>query len=221
MKTRGRRRRTVSNRGLLLATLGLLLQVAPGCGRTLKIGQDLYINTAPHANRPEATRTGEPLEVTVVVVYGEDLQKPGNELLRPGSQITSRDWYARRPQPGGESAGRTFDLPKSQIYVLTNDPDYFGKHIGSALRGGKLDGETPIEKKNAIDVRAGALHSKDTVIYVFPRFINREGVVLPVAPATFHPPGAYEAELHVRIGVRPGQPLDQAQFIEVLSPRKL
>lgn len=210
-----------SRGGVVVTALGLLLLAGGGCGRTLRISQDPYVNTAPHATRPEASRTGEPLEVTVVVVYGEDLQKAGNELLRPGSRITSRDWYARRPQPGGEAAGRTFDVPASQIFVLTNDQDYYGKLIGSALRGASLDGETPIEKKGAIAVKAGALHSNNTVIYVFPKFIGRDGAVLPVEPAMFHPPGAYQSELHVRIGVRPGQPLDQAQYIEVLSPKKL
>jgi hypothetical protein len=199
---------------------GLLLPVLlAGCSRSLTIRQDPYINTAAQANRPADKRTGEPLEIDIVVVYPADLKKAGNELLRPDSKITCKDWYDRRPQTGVPPAGNRFDLPRDQVYVLTNDDSAFGRHIGSALRGATLDGDKPI-KKGGIALGWGMVHNEQTVIYVFPKFIGRDGV-LPVMPARFCPPGAYESGLEVKLGVYPNRPLDEAQHIEVTSPRKL
>jgi len=197
---------------VLLATLG------GGCGRSLTIHQDPYINTAAQANRPADRRTGEPLELAIVVVYPDDVKKAGNEALRADSKITAKDWYERRPQLGGAQTGQRFDLPKEQVYVLTNDDAVFGRHIGSALRGATLDGANPIRKSN-IALKWDRVHDSHTVIYVFPKFIGRDGSVLPVAPARFCPPGAYKADLNVKIGVRADRPLDDAQYIEVIAPR--
>jgi hypothetical protein len=198
----------------------VLLTALAGCGRNLTIHQDPYINTACHGNRPPDKRTGEPLELTMVVVYPADLKKPGNELLRPDSKITAKDWYERRPQLGVQETGTRFDLPKSQVSVLTNDERVFGRIIGSALRGSVLDGERPITKSN-IPLAWDRVHDEGTIIYVFPKFIGRDGGVLPVPPARFCPPGAYQANLEIKVGVRPNRPLDEAQYIEILSPRKL
>ena len=206
-------------RGFGVAGGLLLLVLLAGCARSLTIRQDPYINTAAQAKRPADKRTGEPLEVDVVVVYPADLKKAGNELLRPDSKITCKDWYERRPQTGTPPAGNRFDLPRDQVCVLTNDDNAFGQHIGNALRGAVLDGDKPI-KKGGIALAWGMVHNDQTVIYVFPKFVGRDGV-LPVGPAKFCPPGAYESGLEVKIGVYPNRPLDEAQFIEVTSPRKL
>lgn len=202
-------------------TLPLLLLVGlAGCARSLTINQDPYINTASQANRPADKRTGEPLELAVVCVYPADLKKAGNELLRPDSKITAKDWYEKRPELGVQTAGGRFDLPANQVFVLTNDDKVYGRHIGTALRGGKFDGDQPI-KKGGIAVNWGAVHDEQTVIYVFPKFIGRDGGVLSVPPAKFHPPGAYDANLEIKIGVRADRPLDEGQYVEVVSPRKL
>lgn len=219
------RMRIVALRSRRAGTPGLLgglliLTTATGCARALTIRQDAYINTAPHANRPPDKRTGEPLEVTIAVLYPADLKKPGNELLRADSKITCRDWYQRRPMGTAQEGSQRFDLPKNQIFVLTNDDKVYGRHLGPALRGAVLDGDKPVHKAN-IAIDWGMVHNRETVIYVFPKFIGRDGQVLPVRPAKFAPPGAYTADLEVRIGVHPSQDLDEAQFIEVLSPRKL
>jgi hypothetical protein len=205
--------------GLAAAVLATLL--VTGCGRTLTIHQDPFLNTAPHASRPADKRTGEPLELDVVVLNGNDLAKPENELLRPGSRITAKDWFERRPQRGVEKTGNRFDVPADQVYVLTNDTHAFGRQIGTALRGAALDGDRPIVKSNSIALRWGAVHDEHSVIYVFPMFTNKEGAVLPVAPAMFHPPGAYSDNLEIRVGVEPNRPLEEAQYIRVVSPRKL
>lgn len=213
------KRTRLSSRGvcggmLLLAAVGVLT----GCGRTLTIRQGPHINTASQAGRPADKRTGEPLELTIVCVYPQDVQKPANDLLRPGSRITARDWYERRPTGAGEDAGK-FVLPADQVLVLTNDSGVYGKKIGQALRGGALDGEAPVKK--SINFRWGDLHDDRAIIYVFPKFIGRDGGVLPAAPATFHPPGAYTSDLQIEVGVEENQPPETGQYVRVLSPRKM
>ncbi|MCK4340928.1 MAG: hypothetical protein KAY37_04315 [Phycisphaerae bacterium] len=193
-----------------------------GCGRTMTIHQAPYINTASQANRPVDKRTGEPLELAIVCVYPGDLDKTGNELLRPDSKVTAKEWFERRPTTAGAGGGH-FDLPKNQVYVLTNDDRVFGRHIGKALRGAVMDGEKPI-KKTGIKFESGwtgGLHDDKSVIYVFGKFIGRDGDVLPVSPAKFHPPGAYRADLEIQIDVDPDRPLQAAQYIKVLSKRKM
>lgn len=197
--------------------LGLVVAIA-GCSRSLTINQDPCINTASQANRPAEKRTGEPLELAVVCVYAADLKKAGNELLRPDSKISAKDWYEKRPEIGAAAAGR-FDLPQNQVYVLTNDDRVYGRHIGTALRGTKFDGDQPIQK-SGIALNWGAVHDAQTVIYVFPKFIGRDGGVLPVPPAKFNPPGKYGANLAIKVGVRADRPLDEAQYIEAVSSRK-
>ncbi len=201
---------------LLLATAAL---AATGCGRTLTIRQDRFINTGAQGNRPPEKRTGEPLELTIVCVYPPDLDKPGNELLKPDSKITVKDWYDRRPTTGTTDPGK-FNLPQNQIFVLTNDSTYYGRKIGNAIRGSALDGDTPI-KKGPFDYKWGDLHDLRGVIYVFPKFIGKDGGVLPLPPAKFHPPGAYAADTEVKIGVDDSKPVEAAQYIQVLSERKM
>ncbi len=199
--------------------VGLACSVLAGCGRSLTIQQDTYINTGGQAARPADKRTGEPLELDVVCVYPKDLDQATNELLRPESRITCRDWYDRRPVATGEEKGR-FDLPRDQIYVLTNDERVFGRHIGQSLRGALLDGTAPV-KKGPLQFRWNDLHSEHAVIYVFPKFVGKDGNVLPVLPAKFHPPGAYTSDLEIKIGVDADRPLEEAQYVKVLSARKM
>lgn len=203
--------------GLIVLALLTLAGGLTGCARQLSIKQDQYVNTAPHKNRPAAQRTGEPLEVAIVCVYPHDLQNPANELLKPDSRITCRDWYDRRPVADG--AGHSaFVLPREQVYVLTDATDSYGRQVGNALGGAANDGEAAVVV-NGIDFNARLLHDKNSVIYVFPRFLGSDGRVLEVKPAKFAPPGAYKREIAVHIGVQPDRELDEAQYIEVTSQR--
>ncbi len=203
--------------GLLGGCL-LVMAMQAGCAaRTISIYQDPYINTAAQANRAPADRTGEPLELAIVCVYPDDLKNPQNELLRPTSSITSRDWFERRPQLGMENQS-AFDLPKDRVYVMTIADDVYGRKIGSALRGAKLDGEAPIQKK-AIEFDSFKLRDSDSVIYVFGKFLDSAGNYLPVPPAKYNPPGAYIHKLSVKIGVDADRPLEEAQYIRVLNDR--
>lgn len=205
----------------LLAGGVLLTFTLSGCARSLTIRQDKYINIAPHASRPPDARTGDPLELSIVVVYPQDLKKAENELLKPDSKITAKDWYARCPLAGNEAGSGRFVIPKDQVFLLTNDSKCYGRPIGTALRGAANDGDKPITK-SGIALNWGQVHDSQAVIYVFPKFIGKDGAVLPVAPAKFNPPGAYEAKLEVQIGVQGDvKSLDDAQYIKRLTPRKL
>jgi hypothetical protein len=212
----------VARRAALAGVALVTLFSSTGCGRTLMIRQDKYINTAPQANRPAAQQTGEPLELAIVCVYPADLDKDCNKLLAPDSKITAKDWYERRPQIGSSDASR-FDLPSKQVFVMTDDKNVYGTRIGSKLRGADHDGD--VVKKTGIHfdggVGGGRFFDSKSVIYVFPKFIGKDGGVLPVPPAKFHPPGAYTEQLEIKIGVEPNTPLESAQYIKVLSERKL
>lgn len=201
-----------------------LLLPFTGCGRQMTITQDPHINTAMHINRPPAQRTGEPLEVNIVCVYPSDLEKPENAQLSPDLGITSDVWYARRPTMGGTEPGK-FDLPPEQLYLFTDASDYYGKKVGPRLKGAVEDGKAEIKVKGGIKFRTvggwgakGGLHSKKSVIYVFPRFVDARGQVLPEKPARWNPPGAYPRHLTCKIGVR--DPDGRAeQYIENTTPR--
>jgi hypothetical protein len=170
-----------------------------------------------HHYRHADQRTGDPLEVTIVAVHPDDLEREGNSGLKPGSGLTCRGWYENRPvHSGGEDR---FDLPPEQILLLTNADQVYGKKLGPALNGAINDGRADVVIKG-IPFRWTKLHSRDSVIYVFPKFIGPDGDVLPVAPAVFNPPGAYTSALHVRIGVGESQE-HYGQYIENVSKRKL
>ncbi len=194
-----------------------------GCsGKRVTLIQDEYINTAIHLSRAPGQRTGEPLEVNIVCVYPGDLEKPENALLSPDSNITSQLWFARRPQNPPQPG--QFSLPATQVYVLTDEKDVYGKVAGKALRGAKRDGRTEvtvtgIEFKEEGWFKGGAVHSSRSVIYVFARFYDQNGAILPVPPAKFNPPGSYGNPLRVHIGVR--EPAGRAeQFIEIAMNRE-
>ena len=192
-----------------------------GCQRHLTITQDPYINTAMHVNRPKDKQTGEPLEVHIVSVYPEDLKNAANARLMPDYGITSDIWFRDRPQPGDrwDVPGTTtrFQLPPGQIFLLTDDRNYYGSYSGPTLHGAAVDGSAPVKRKFKF---GGALHNKHSVIYVFPKFIGPDGTILPVPPAKFDPPGAYSADLSVHIGVEEARP-HYGQHIETTTPRKL
>ncbi len=191
--------------GAVLAGLCLAAMLAGGCSaRHLTIVQDDYVNTGMQVMRPEKDRTGEPLEVDIVCVYPEDLKY--NDGLRPDS-ITSREWFEMRPQGdyknSKDAADKRFRLPKDRILVLCREGDAgYGRRIGPCLRGGKLDKRQVVYN---VGFASAKLFDADSVIYVFGRFTDDKGNVLPVPPAVFSPPGKYRADISVRVGVRPEQ----------------
>ncbi|UCE59375.1 MAG: hypothetical protein JSU63_18275 [Phycisphaerales bacterium] len=219
-------RRSVSLRicilGIVSATSTMPLI---GCAaRTLTITQEDFINTRVHINRAPEQRTGEPLEVNIVCVYPSDLDKLNdvNARLSPQRDITSDVWYAYRPEIGKVGVGARFDLPSSQIYLLTDEKEVYGQRVGGRLCGAKQDGKSEI-KVAGIKFReagrfkvAGSLFNERAVIYVFPKFIGPDGKVVPVAPAKFHPPGTYRRDLYVKIGVK-GRGTSEDQYIERTS----
>ena len=204
-----------------LLVCGMVLTALSGCARVLTTTQDDYINTAMHAERQRGSRTGEPLELTIVSVYPGDLKLDANDRLDPSRAITSDVWYQDRPQPGDkvdmeEPHGR-FRIPKNQVFVRTEDKHFYGKRVGGRLRGALIDKQKTV--KTTFNF-AGPLHNKKSVIYVFPKFIDKRGEALLVPPAKFHPPGAYTHELAVKIGVDETRG-NHGQYIDNITERKL
>jgi hypothetical protein len=189
--------------GATTAACAGLVALLSGCGKELVITQGQYINTAMHVNRQEQDQTGEPLELNVVYVYPETLKHDANGRLAPESGITADIWFRDRPQPGDTkdmaARGTRFWLPKEQILLLTDDSQFYGTRVGGRPRGAHIDGNEVVLKRK-LDFK-GSLGSDRSVIYVFPKFVDSKGQVLPVRPAKFHPPSAYDKELTVRIGV--------------------
>jgi len=189
-----------------------------GCARQLTITQDPYINTAMHGGRKPDGRTGEPLEVNVVCVYPQDLDKPENAQLAPSFAITSDMWYAKRPTHGGAEPGK-FELPPQQVYLFTEATNVYGKKVGPRLKGAVADGKAEISLSGGINFE-GPYHNDRSVIYLFPKFVDAGGNVLSVPPVKWHPPGAFTHNLFCKIGVR--DPAGAAeQYTENTTPRKL
>ena len=201
----------------LLPVLLFVAAAGPGCAREMTIIQADYINTGMY----KQAHRGEPLELNIVSVYPRDLKNDANERLRPGSGITSKEWFADRPQPGDtkdmEDRDGRFWLKNNQVFLLTDSRKIYGKRVHPALRGAVRD------KKKEVVVEfefAGDLHHDESVIYVFAKFTDPNGDVLPVRPAVLHPPGAYTHELTVEVGVDDSRD-NYGQYIINKTPRKL
>lgn len=182
--------------GALLVFAGL------GCApRTLTItlASD-YINTQMHTHRPNCEeRTGERLEVDIVCVTPKDLENPANARLSPDGNITSDVWFESRPSHSNIAAMGAFVIPSNRVFHLTDRQSNYGKYKGSRLEGAK-GGRRTVEV-TGIKFPTKYLYSNDSVIYVFPKFIDADGHYLSVPPAKFHSPGDYRKKLFVEIGV--------------------
>ncbi len=186
-----------------------------GCAQHVTFRQADYINTAMHWGRAPSQRTGEPLEINIVRVRSKDLKIATNDRLRPDRNISSDVWFANRPILGddlekAETGGR-FWLPKSQILVMTYDPEYYGTRIGDPLRGAATDKKKEI--KTSVSA-SGMFSNVTSAIYVFAKFVDENGNVLPIAPARLRSPGRGDRELIVEIGVDESRG-DFGQYIEV------
>lgn len=181
--------------------LGLMAVLSLGCERRFTIRQDNYINNAMHYKRPEAKRTGEPVELTIVLFLPKDYANERNKDLRPEQPPSSATWYERRP--GGPSA-QPFDIPTTQIFQLLLH--------GKALEGDKevtfdSDRDLKVEiKDDPLDLEPHPVNSKKCAIYVFPRFTDETGKVLDIKPIVFNPPSKFEENLIIEVGV------DKAQY---------
>jgi len=190
-----------------------------GCQRVLTIHQDDRVNNAMYMYRenPEEWE-GDPLHVDIVCVTASDLKDDRNARLAPDSTITCKEWYERRPMGNDENAN-TFQLPSKHIFMLSDDDAMPGKTLRSSLRGALDDGKKPVKVSFPFP---GNIHDRRSVIFVFPKFTDRNGV-LPVPPVRFDPPGAFKAGLEVKIGVLddPKSKRHMGQYIKRLSERKL
>jgi hypothetical protein len=192
----------------LILAVGIAAILGLGCERRLTIRQDGYINNAMQPNRPPARRTGEPLELTVVCVLPRDLKddNTANADLKPGANINSRIWYARRPgaqlaPKPGEAVAPPFNIAATQIFVLDeNNADATLRPLhGKTIEG--HDRELKVtDKMLKFEIPALDLFSKNCIVYVFGKFADENGDILPVPPAVFTPPGDYKSELFIKVG---------------------
>lgn len=179
---------------------GALIAASSGCAaRTMEITIPGVLNTEMHSNRKCEDRTGERLAVDIVCVLPRDLEKPENRALRPDSHITSKIWFEKRPETGSSLGGR-FDLPPNQVYHLTDKKNAYGTIFRERLVGVK-DGNQVVKIKGIKFPKSSKLHDSDSVIYVFPKFIDADGHVLETKPVMFNSPGDYHKELSVELGV--------------------
>ncbi len=223
--SRGHARSGGATRRSAIRHLAALLILAPlsglGCQRAMHIRQDDLINNAMHQTRANPSRwEGEPLEVDIVCVNASDLKDDRNDRLAPDSSITCREWYDLRPirSENDDESSSTFKLSKSHIIMLTDDKKQFGTWKRRSLRGGKID---PAQITVEFGF-PGSIHDKrHSVIWVFPKFVGPNGEILPVIPARFDPPGAFERDLHVKIGVDRDSRPEYGQYIENTTSRKL
>lgn len=188
--------RMVEARGVGLL-LGLAAVALSGCAsKELVITQAEYVNTGMGPS-------GEPLELHIVYVHPEDLKHAANGRLAPESGITSDVWFRDKPQPGDtkdmSGRGSRLWLPEDQILLLNNPPAdiSYGTHVGNRARGAAYDKSEMVVRRNLAIKGRG---KTPTVVYVFPKYIDSRGQIMPKRPAKFHPVGDYGDELRVRIG---------------------
>ncbi len=199
-------------RPCLLVGLVCSVVLAGGCAsNTMTIVQDEYLNTAVHLNRPVDQRTGDPLEVTIVCLYPEDLEKESNAGLKPGSGITSKGWYDNRPTHSGS---RGFQVPADQVFLLTNDSQPYGTRIGRRLQGAKRDGRSEVVV-TGIKFHSRGMFKGGPIMYVFPKFIGPQGQVLPVPPILYSSP-RQRGGVRFKIGVDPDRE-HYGQYLERIT----
>ena len=90
-----------------------------------------------------------------------------------------------------------FNLDSRQIYVLSNDQAY-GVPKGTALHGAAEEDATRVITGIKFPKKQG---HRDSVIYVFPRFVDPDYEIIPYPPVAFNPPSRYGRNLSVEIGV--------------------
>jgi len=180
-----------------ILAVALAAALFSGCAsKELVITQAEYINTA-------MSPSGEPLELAIVYVYPEDLKHPADGALAPDSGITADRWFRDRPLPGDtkdmSGRGSRFWLPEDQILLLNNPPvdTTYGTHVGNRPRGAAYDKSEVVLRRNLAVKGRG---KNPSVIFVFAKYIDSRGQVMPKRPAKFHPVGDYGNELRVRIG---------------------
>lgn len=189
---------SLQNRWIIVAAMGFLALGVAGCeNRTIAVDREKFINT-------RADPKGYPVSIDIVSVYPSDLKDAANKDLMPtGPGITADLWFARKPTR--ESMSRkddvqNFRLGEEQIHSYTDEDN---KTIYGRRKGGKIigtdasSGNIVISRSQGLPVRD--IFSSEAAIYVFAKFTDKNGKVLPSRPAVFWRVGDFKEELAVRI----------------------
>ncbi len=185
--------------GTLVAVL-LLVGVCGCPARTMMVEVDQYINASP------ANPKGQPLAVDIVSVFPQDLEgkdsKAANEELKPETPITADVWFAKRPTREAmkqKDNTERFRIKKQQIYSFTKEPagSLYGVRAGGLLVGGAFK---PGQKDQIVKgIPIDSIFDSKAVIYVFCKFQDAKGNILPTKPVVFWTVGDFRDQLKVHI----------------------
>lgn len=172
--------------------------LAVGCGRELTIYRDDVINT-------EFDRNGVPMDVDIVMVYPSDFKGDLMEINRDllaDSSITSDMWFKNKPTRDSAKDPEDhahYRIPSDRIFSFAEKKEEaYGKYLGGQLQGAKYSkkGEKEIIVRN---IPVADIWNERSILYVFGRFTDAKGAVLPTKPAKFWKIGRYKEELAIRI----------------------
>lgn len=186
----------------LSAILMCVASLDIGCGRELTIYRDNVINT-------DFDRNGAPIEVDIVTVFPSDfrrvndtdLEEINNDLL-PGKKINSKMWFERKPtrESYKNMDPNHYYIPSKRIFSFAaNREDTFGTYKGGRIQGAKFRESNKKGDIVVTGIPVDDIWNERSVLFVFCKFTNANGEVLPTAPAEFRKLGRYKEELAVTI----------------------
>lgn len=192
------------------------LVTGPGCGRQLTIYRDDVINT-------DFDRNGAPIEVDIVSVFPSDfrrtndvdLEEINNDLL-PGKQINSKMWFERKPtrESYKNMDPNRYYIPSKRIFSFAaNKEGIFGTYKGGRIQGAKFRESNRAAREIVVTgIPVDDIWNEKSVLFVFCKFTNASGEILPTAPAEFRKLGRYKEDLGVHI---------HDKYVEALTGAKL
>lgn len=187
-----------------------------GCGRELTIYRDDVINT-------DFDRNGAPIEVDIVTVFPSDFRKVNdvdleeiNNDLLPGKGVNAKMWFERKPT---RESYRNMDpnhyyIPSKRIFSFAaNRETTFGNYKGGRIQGAKFRESGRTAKEIVVQgIPVDDIWNDRSVVFVFCKFTNANGEILPTAPAEFRKLGRYKEALAVHI---------HDKWVEAMSSAKL
>ncbi|MBX3394906.1 MAG: hypothetical protein KF841_06025 [Phycisphaerae bacterium] len=187
-----------------------------GCGRELTIYRDDVINT-------DFDRNGAPIEVDIVSVFPSDFRKVNdvdleeiNTDLLPSKGINSKMWFERKPTRESYSKmdPNHYYIPSKRIFSFAaNRETTFGNYKGGRIQGAKFRESGRTAKEIVVTgIPVDDIWNDRSVIFVFCKFTNANGEILPTAPAEFRKLGRYKEDLAIHI---------HDKSVEALSSAKL
>ncbi len=185
--------------GLAGLCVAILFAGSIGCNsRIMTIHRGEVINTYVEPQ-------GSPLSIDIVTVapadFKGDEKENANHDLLPDGGITADVWFKRKPtrlSMADEKGVEHFILDRKQIISFTDNKkqDVYGVRQDGRIRGRRF------EKADRIiveDIPAMDIRNRKSAIYVFGKFMDAEGNVIPTKPVIFSPVDAYHQRIEIEI----------------------